>query len=534
MSGSPNHEGKLDRKSGDRVFNEPASSRPSLHSLLNVLQTLQRCKSKSLRKDNIKNTVSLNEIPSLPKKPKDAHLEILNALALIFVTAKSGDAAAVATIVNPSDLELILAKNTILTDKDREYIDELTEIVRETTREPHKTQTTRKVFPRILIGCRDKIIARMMKVQAEIRSNLRHISQNCRNDLERFPNGEKYRELIQDKMLQSCFNLRDLPLDKLPPLTKVLPQMLEGLLDFSQNCEIKNLRTVVWVGYCLGSDTLVDLVGPALVRGLKKLGDYYLSARLILYYASKPAYKSRIEGMKIIDTLQYCDPIEDRKFKPRLRPVDSRSQSPSPSNPQPAIRQRDYSTHNRGYVVEKKEALPITVLGTLNAVAGEIGVFPITCSNIVASYPEFVDNPWYFGEGDLSVHYQCRLAHFLTKRFPNNPNFEIGVSKSCCWTCDKWLHAYTSELGATSSRLTTFHESGIRDKVYRNWLSPGSARSDSSTYDEVFQRVKYELYAIKRRARSDSPESAIFVGDGTEDGGELDEIIPIKLSDDWP
>ncbi|KAF3102597.1 hypothetical protein TWF594_000283 [Orbilia oligospora] len=363
MSGSPNHEGKLDGKSEDRVFNDPASSRPSLHSLLNVLQTLQRCKNKNLRKDNIENTVGLNEIPSLPKKPKDTHLEILNALALIFVTAKSGDAAAVATIINPLDLELILAKNSLLTDKDREYIDELIEIVRETTREPHETQITRKVFPRILARCRGKIIARMMKVQAEIRSNLRHISQNCRNDLEKFPNGENYRELIQDRMLRSCLNLRGLPLDKLPPLTKVLPQMLEGLLNFSQNCEIKGLRTVVWVGYCLGSDTLVDLVGPALVRRLKKLGDYYLSARLILYYANKPAYKSKIEGMKIIDTFQYCDPIEDRKFKPRSRPVDSRSQSPSPSSSQSAIRQRDYYTHNRGYVVGKKEASLVTVLG---------------------------------------------------------------------------------------------------------------------------------------------------------------------------
>ncbi|KAF3167924.1 hypothetical protein TWF225_006667 [Orbilia oligospora] len=79
------------------------------------------------------------------------------------------------------------------------------------------------------------------------------------------------------------------------------------------------------------------------------------------------------------------------------------------------------------------------------------------------------------------------------------------------------IRAYASEPGATSSRLTAFHKRGIHEKVYRNWLSPGSARTDSSTYDEVLQRVKYELYAIKRRARSDSPESAIFVGDGTKD-----------------
>ncbi|KAF3277492.1 hypothetical protein TWF970_005101 [Orbilia oligospora] len=527
MNSSPGGNG------GNQELNDPASSRPSLHSLLNVLQTLQWCKSENLRKDNIENTISLDEISLQPNKPKDAHVEILNALALILVTAKFGDVAAVAMIINPTELELIFAKNNTLAEKDRRYIEDLVEIVRETAAEPQKTQTTKKIFLHILAGCRDKVIARMMKVQAEIRSALRDISQNCRNDREKSPSGEKYKGLIQNKMVRRCFNLRDLPLDKLPPLTKVLPRMLEGLLNFSQNCEIKGLRTVVRVGYCLGSDTLVDLVGPALVRRLKKLGDYYLSARIILHYAGNPAYKARIQRMKIIDVLQYCGPIDDKIFKSRPRSVDPRSRSPSPSNSQPAIRQRDYAARDKGSVVEKK-APPITVLGTLNAVAEEVGVTPITLSNIISYYPRFVDNPWYLKEGDLRVHYECRLVRFLTKRFPSNPNFEIGVSKLCCWTCDKWLDAYTSELKASSSYCTTFHRRETHGKIYRNWLSPGSARADSSTYDEVFQRVKYELYAIKRRARSDSPESAIFVEDETEDGSEFDEtdIIQINLSDD--
>ncbi|KAK6513886.1 hypothetical protein TWF506_008317 [Arthrobotrys conoides] len=524
---------------GDTPNDKPDRSRPSLQALLHALQTLQHYRDEKHRRDGTHIPQSIDERPIREGKSKDNIVKILNLFTLPLVTRNSGDYAAVAIVINPSDLEVVFSKNMVLTEPETKYIEGLASLIREIARQPGDNPAGVKVFTHILSGCREKVLSRMTKLKIEIERSLEDIKRNCRHELEVSPRGRNYENIMRNERFRNCFDIREYSNDTSdPPLPEILPQLLRVLLEFSESNSIECLRTVVWASFYLGDNSLLGLVGPVLVRRLKKLGDYHLSVRVILHYANNPRYKKKVAKMKVLNILQSNGPTKNTKLQPHLQQTDhtSHSLSPVPSKLQSTVLQNDYCIQKEHEVLGDTQSSPITVLDILNA-AAELSenpfATPVTRDNILALYPGFVDNPWYSREADLKLHCECRLALFLTERFPMGQDFEIGTSKPCCWACDEWFEACSDGPRTISSTTTTFHKRRTDWKVQPDWLSPGPARADALVYNAAFDRVLKEHSSIRQKRARDAhalkslnPPSYNEDQKDTEDRGSAP---PIKL-----
>ncbi|KAK6511680.1 hypothetical protein TWF481_000588 [Arthrobotrys musiformis] len=376
----------------------------------------------------------------------DLDADILNALALLFVTEGHGDVAAVSIITKPSHLEIIVAKNRPLEEHERDHVEALMNITEQIALGTPRAKCSEKLFTQILTGCRQKILSRIFKVQDEIKNSLEDIDKRCREDLETYPMGEQYGSIMGDNQFLDCLDITQCSedsTDPLPPLTGILCRVLEAFLDFSKDARIIDLNTAVTLAYFLGDDILEDLMGAVLVWRFKKLGEYYLAWLLLMYCARIPAYRPLIVEMEL---------VTQRETDVAGPPLEL--------GPDPRPRPRSRSGFRKIYAE---------------------GITPIEDSK---TEPE--------------PHYECRLAYFLQQRYPNQRNFQIGVSKLCCWICNEWLKSYGREPKIGSRRFTIFHKYGAygHKEVSRDWHRPGPSCADAVVHDVAFQRVQNELWRI--------------------------------------
>ena len=161
--------------------------------------------------------------------------------------------------------------------------------------------------------------------------------------------------------------------------------------------------------------------------------------------------------------------------------------------------------------------VPKDFVRILNNYAVEIGESQVQWENLCDTFPSLKERAKP-EDGDMkvtaSVHCECTIATHLWENAVVRPKpFEIGVSKRCCWLCQKYLE-FLVEPGDSSVLAPTskFLVSGYQGKIHSGWHPPPwPTRPIGRMVGLLNSEIGEILGSIIRTNRSDSfPRSPVF------------------------
>jgi OTT_1508-like deaminase len=161
--------------------------------------------------------------------------------------------------------------------------------------------------------------------------------------------------------------------------------------------------------------------------------------------------------------------------------------------------------------------MPKDFVRVLNDHAVRIGESQVRWEDLCDAFPSLKNRPKP-EDGNMkvaaSVHCECTIATHLWKNVLVRPKkFEIGVSKHCCWLCQKYLE-FLVEPGDSFvlSPTSKFLVSGYQGKIHSGWHPPPwPTRLIGRMVGLLNSEIGEILESVIRTNRSDSfPRSPVF------------------------
>lgn len=115
-------------------------------------------------------------------------------------------------------------------------------------------------------------------------------------------------------------------------------------------------------------------------------------------------------------------------------------------------------------------------------------------------FPHLHDEPQDEVTVTTSVH--CELTLVLHSMSSTAYPVKIGLSKHCCWLCEKFIEAFQALYKIEKKFLV----SGFQGKIHSGWLlPPGTPPSIRTSMEELLESELDEIRAeLKAQRRSDS------------------------------
>ncbi|KAF3916299.1 hypothetical protein ABW21_db0203257 [Orbilia brochopaga] len=252
---------------------------------------------------------------AIRNKELKQHIEIFNSLALLLVTGSRGDVAAVSIDIRPRAIKVFVAKNRELNVKESMFLSQLTGLLKQRAQ---GEDTLLQIRECIIDNCKPKILSRLNKLQEVIdRDNGKCKLPKTANtiDLEE-ADLAKIDAILRDSRIQALLGeepgLRERAEDRIRAYWTLAHQ---NLLENGTRRSNSQLRSLITLSYLLGSDDLEPLLGRAVLHRLKKLGDYYTSTQIMIFYADDRHFKAAMQDIEIISPVvreppsRQCNPL---------------------------------------------------------------------------------------------------------------------------------------------------------------------------------------------------------------------------------
>ncbi|KAI9766957.1 MAG: hypothetical protein M1839_004665 [Geoglossum umbratile] len=406
-----------------------------------------------------------------PEGHQKKHLNLLDGIALLLVTGDKGDVAAVSFVHTGTSIEFFYAKNRPCTPQETAYIQKLLEMTRSFKTSESGVWVSR-VLELVIQTCVKKVKGRMRKITNE----LKKIGFSSSLRLENLNNLPIWRETDRKGEIVEAYR-RTFPSQKPEEGVSdrdILLRYFRGLFTVSgPEGQIEGAKAAVFLSRYIGIALRTDpIIGNAtIVRRIQKLGDYAGAVQTLVKMLLDPA----IYGFR--------HAIKFTEVKPAGQSI---------------------------------QLMPKNFLKVLNDYAIRRGKSRVQWKDLCHSFPS-LNNRVEPGDGDMkvttSIHCECTIATYLLNRAAGRPTaFEIGVSKHCCWLCEKYLSVLVepddSSILAPSS---SFIVSGYQGKIHSGWHPPHwPPRAFNRMIGLVEGEIEEILGSITRTNRSDSfPRSPI-------------------------
>ncbi|KAK6341438.1 hypothetical protein TWF696_008512 [Orbilia brochopaga] len=378
-----------------------------LPAVLVCLESLQRLSQDTERRDDRISSDNKKPITGIRPKPSKQHLEILNSLALLSVTEARGDAGAISIDIKPDSMTVFISKNRPLRPKELQSLQQLADILKDIAQGTNASDQKKIMFALrdcVVDACKQRILSRLCKLQVLLnpedpKYKAPTVSKIDKQDLARI--AEIFDE-GQTKHILGIDNDYTQPLED--RVRKHWAQANRVLLRDGNTLSTRQLRSLVALAWHLGKDLLGQVIGRTAVQRLKKLGDYFKVAAVLLHYAESPQYQKAMQRIEFVDVLANISIATkpDKEFsgesdrgsrntQPRLtRTSDSRSASPGNESER---RDRERSP--------RPSKQRVTVLETLKWAAEQHGLPTLTLETVKQHYPTFRDQEWSYGTEEL-------------------------------------------------------------------------------------------------------------------------------------
>ncbi|KAI9770548.1 MAG: hypothetical protein M1840_003138 [Geoglossum simile] len=412
-------------------------------------------------------------IPSVPepKGSQKKHLNLLGGIALLLVTGDKGDVAAVSFVHTSTSIEFYYSKNRPCTPPETAYIQKLLEMAR-SFKTSESGEWVVRVLELVLRVCAKKVKGRLRKITNELKK-IGFSSSLRLEDLNNLPiwretdrKGEiveAYRRTFSLQSLKEGVSDRD-----------ILFGYFRGLFEVNgPEGHIEDAKTAVFLSRYIGIALRTDpIIGNAtIVRRIQKLGDYVGAVQTLVKMLLDPAI------------YEFRQAIKFTEVKPAKQSI---------------------------------HLMPKNFLKVLNDYAIRRGKPQVQWRELCHSFPSLNDRVEP-GDGDMkvttSIHCECTIATYLLDRAAGRPTaFEIGVSKRCCWLCEKYLQVLVEpDDSSILAPRSSFTVSGYQEKIHSGWHPPHwPQRAFSRMIGLVEGEIEEILGSLIRTNRSDSfPRSPI-------------------------
>ena len=394
-------------------------------------------------------------------------IKLLNFIALLLVMKGKGEGAAVAMEHLPNALNFYYSKNSPCPPELGEYIQRL--ITHCASVEVFTF--TKLFFDEVINSCRPKVKSRLNKCKRAIRlfQNIKDIEFTGEVAAQQ-PRSAKY---VKDYRGKS--------------FSEVAQAFLERLVNYDMEPH-KGGSGKATFELCVDAHFIGQEEGlkqqPALVSRIKKLGDYYGAVRL----------------------------IRDRLREPALRHLQKSISFTEIKPPRPKV-------------VEISE----NIIKILNYNAQKYGLDVIEAAEYEERFSQSVQENDKPQQITISSHCELTLAlHFYEKMTGKQHFMKMGISKGCCWMCQKFIDAMSQPNREKRVVVAMHHNHG---KIHAGWGMPDKTPSDVA--EEMKNTVTGSLLEIQQTV-IDRRIGYSFSGDNYPDSSSgSDQDAEIDLRGDY-